>query len=128
MENINLMNDLDRVVRARHEIANHLMNIAETIKKAETEGENASGKLGLETESEQIGIVSKNLWKGTFRLVVLGDLKRGKSTFLNALIGENILPSDVNPCTAILTVLRYGPSKKVAVYFKDENTAPRAGF
>jgi GTPase SAR1 family protein len=128
MENINLMNDLDRVVRARHEIANHLMNIAETIKKAETEGENASGKLGLETESEQIGIVSKNLWKGTFRLVVLGDLKRGKSTFLNALIGENILPSDVNPCTAILTVLRYGPSKKVAVYFKDENPPQELDF
>ena len=128
MESNNLMNDLDRVVRARHEIANHLMNIAETINKAETEGENASGKLGLETESEQIGIVSKNLWKGVFRLVVLGDLKRGKSTFLNALIGENLLPSDVNPCTAILTVLRYGATKKVAVYFKDENPPQELDF
>ncbi|NEP42334.1 MAG: dynamin, partial [Okeania sp. SIO2H7] len=128
MENSNLMNDLDRVVRARHEIANHLMNIADIINKAETEGENASGKLGLDTESEQIGIVSKNLWKGVFRLVVLGDLKRGKSTFLNALIGENLLPSDVNPCTAILTVLRYGPDKKVVVYFKDETSPQELDF
>ncbi|MDY6807232.1 MAG: dynamin family protein [Cyanobacteriota bacterium] len=128
MENNNLMNDLDRVVRARHEIANHLMNIAETINKAETEGENVSGKLGLETESEHIGIVSKNLWKGVFRLVVLGDLKRGKSTFLNALIGENLLPSDVNPCTAILTVLRYGAEKKVTVYFTDENPPQELDF
>ena len=47
-------------------------------------------------------------------------MKRGKSTFLNALIGENILPSDVNPCTAILTFLRYGLEKKVTVYFNDE--------
>ena len=128
MENNNLINDLDRVVRARHEIANHLMNIAETINKAETEGENVSGKLGLETESEHIGIVSKNLWKGVFRLVVLGDLKRGKSTFLNALIGENLLPSDVNPCTAILTVLRYGQEKKVTVYFTDENPPQELDF
>ena len=54
-----------------------------------------------------------------FRLLVLGDMKRGKSTFLNALIGENLLPSDVNPCTALLTVLRYGAQKKVTVYFND---------
>jgi GTPase SAR1 family protein len=54
-----------------------------------------------------------------FRLLVLGDLKRGKSTFLNALIGEQILPSDVNPCTALLTVLRYGQEKQVIVHFKD---------
>ena len=128
MENTNLINDLDRVVRARHEVANHLMNIAETINKAESAGEKASGKLGLESESEQIGIVSKNLWKGVFRLLVLGDLKRGKSTFLNALIGENLLPSDVNPCTALLTVLRYGLERKVTVYFKDGKSPQELDF
>ena len=52
--------------------------------------------------------------------MVLGDMKQEKSTFLNALIGENILPSDVNPCTAILTILRYGLEKKVTVYFDDD--------
>ncbi|MEM0981595.1 MAG: dynamin family protein, partial [Cyanobacteria bacterium P01_H01_bin.58] len=45
--------------------------------------------------------------------------KRGKSTFLNALMGENLLPSDVNPCTALLTVLKYGAEKRVEIHFKD---------
>ncbi len=31
-------------------------------------------------------------------------MKRGKSTFINALLGEKLLPSDVNPCTALLTM------------------------
>ncbi len=46
-------------------------------------------------------------------------MKRGKSTFLNALIGKNLLPSDVNPCTAVLTILRFNQQKKVTVYFND---------
>lgn len=124
----NFLDDLERVVRTHHEIANHLSNIAETLNQADIEGEKASGKLGLERESEDINLVSNNLRKGVFRLLVLGDLKRGKSTFINALIGEKILPSDVNPCTALLTVLRYGSLKKVTVYFKDDREPEQLDF
>ena len=52
--------------------------------------------------------------------MIMGDLKRGKSTLLNALIGEMLLPSDVNPCTALLTILRYGPEKRVILHYKDQ--------
>ncbi len=52
-------------------------------------------------------------------------MKRGKSTFLNALLGEKLLPSDVNPCPAILTILHYGNNKQVKVYFND-GTPPQS--
>jgi replication fork clamp-binding protein CrfC len=55
-------------------------------------------------------------------------MKRGKSTFLNALIGENLLPSDVNPCTAILTILRYGAEKKVTIHFNDGKSPQQLDF
>jgi replication fork clamp-binding protein CrfC len=55
-------------------------------------------------------------------------MKRGKSTFMNALIGENLLPSDVNPCTALLTVLRFGSEKKVTVYFKEDRRPEQIDF
>ncbi len=122
------LNDLHRVARTRQEMANHLIKIAETFNQAELDGEKASGKLGLETESEDLTIASRNLRQGVFRLLVLGDMKRGKSTFLNALIGENLLPSDVNPCTALLTVLRYGSEKKVTIYFKEEKPPEQIDF
>jgi replication fork clamp-binding protein CrfC len=43
-------------------------------------------------------------------------------------LGENLLPSDVNPCTALLTVLRYGVSKNVTVYFKDGTEPEQLDF
>lgn len=44
----------------------------------------------------------------TFNLVVLGQFKRGKSTFINALLGANVLPTAIVPLTSVVTVLRYG--------------------
>ncbi|MFQ4140602.1 dynamin family protein [Chlorogloeopsis sp. ULAP02] len=122
------INDLERVVKVRQDVAIALEEIAETIDKAELVGEAASGKLSLERDIEDIKVVSKNLRQGVFRLLVLGDMKRGKSTFLNALIGEKILPSDVNPCTAVLTVLRYGAEKKVTVHFNDGKSPQNLDF
>ncbi|MEJ1932719.1 dynamin family protein, partial [Nostoc sp. NIES-2111] len=111
--------DLERVAQVRSEIAVSLQRLSQTISQAELAGDTSSGKLSLERDLEDISAASNNLKKGVFRLLVLGDMKRGKSTFLNALIGENLLPSDVNPCTAVLTVLRYGPEKKVTIHFND---------
>lgn len=119
VETDSFLNDLARFAQVRTEVAVCLGRISETITKAEADAKATSGGLGLETQVEDIQIASKNLRQGVFRLLVLGDMKRGKSTFLNALIGENLLPSDVNPCTAILTVLRYGSQKKVTVHFNN---------
>src|SRR4028118_134572 len=128
VETSNFLNDLERVAAVRREIADSLSNIATAINQSELAAAAASGKLGLESDSADINLASNNLRQGVFRLLVLGDMKRGKSTFLNALIGENLLPSDVNPCTALLTVLRYGALKKVTVYFKDGQSPEQIDF
>jgi replication fork clamp-binding protein CrfC len=128
VETDNFINDLERVAQARSEIAVCLNQIAQTINQAEMVGDSTSGKLSLERDIEDIQVASKNLRNGVFRLLVLGDMKRGKSTLLNALLGENFLPSDVNPCTAVLTVLRYGAEKKVTVFFNDRKTPQELDF
>ena len=114
-----LIDDLERVASSRADVAQCLGKMADILSESESVAEERSGKLGLEAHIEDLQLASKNLKSGVFRLLILGDMKRGKSTLLNALIGENLLPSDVNPCTALLTVLRYGPEKKVTVYFKE---------
>ena len=128
VETSNFLNDLERVAAVRREIADSLSNIATAINQSELAAAAASGKLGLESDSADINLASNNLRQGVFRLLVLGDMKRGKSTFLNALIGENLLPSDVNPCTALLTILRYGSEKKVTVYFNDGKIPKQLDF
>jgi GTPase SAR1 family protein/uncharacterized protein with HEPN domain len=122
------IHDLDKVAKARQEFSGYLSAISHTLTESEQVGETASGKLGLDSTIEDLELVSRNLGDGVFRLLVLGDMKRGKSTFLNALIGENILPTDVNPCTAVLTVLSYGQEKRVTVHFKDEREPEQLDF
>ncbi len=124
----NFMDDLEKVVQTRSSVSESLDKIVETIHQAEKSAEENSGKLSLERDIEDIKVVSKNLREGVFRLLVLGDMKRGKSTFLNALIGERLLPSDVNPCTAVLTILRYGAEKTVTVHFNDGKSPQQLDF
>jgi len=113
-------NDLDRVAEVRRQMANELETMIKVVTQSEEVGTEQSGQMGLAQTIEDMESASRNLRQGVFRLLVLGDMKRGKSTFLNALIGENLLPSDVNPCTALLTILRYGPEKKITVHFLDD--------
>jgi GTPase SAR1 family protein len=122
------LNDLDRIVKVRHQVAERLNAIATTLAQAESEGENLSGKLGLDREIERLIAESETLRQGVFRLLVLGDMKRGKSTFLNALLGQNLLPSDVNPCTALLTILKYGASEKVTIHYNDRKPPEEIDF
>ena len=44
--------------------------------------------------------------KDTFQLVIAGEFSRGKSTLINALLGDDILPSDPNPTTVMLNVIK----------------------
>lgn len=46
--------------------------------------------------------------EGRFFVACLGQFKRGKSTLINALLDEPILPCGVAPVTSVVTVVRYG--------------------
>jgi len=58
-----------------------------------------------------------------FHLAVLGQFKRGKSTLLNALLGEEALPVSVIPLTAIPTFVRAGDRRHVRVIFGNGNSS-----
>lgn len=52
-----------------------------------------------------------------FHVSVLGEFKRGKSTLLDALIGEPLLPTGVIPVTAVPTEISFGPPATAVVHF-----------
>ncbi len=56
---------------------------------------------------------------GRFHLAVLGQFKCGKSTLLNALTGDPVLPVGVVPLTAAPTFIQYGQSRAVRVIYRD---------
>ena len=55
----------------------------------------------------------------TFIVTVLGEFKRGKSTLLNALLAQDLLPHDVTPTTAAICVLRYSNERSLVVHWAD---------
>ena len=63
--------------------------------------------------------LSQRFSEGRFHLAVLGQIKRGKSTLLNALTGEPVLPVGVVPLTAAPTFIQFGVVPKISVRYRD---------
>ena len=49
------------------------------------------------------------------RVAIAGKVKAGKSTLLNALVGEQVAPTDAGECTRVVTWYRDGPSPRITV-------------
>ena len=61
----------------------------------------------------------ERLINDTFRVLVLGEFKRGKSTFINAMLGEEVLPAFATPCTAVINEVKWGNEKKACLHFRN---------
>jgi len=77
------------------------------------------GELGLNPEAKKLASRAQQVRDDRFRVLVVGEFKRGKSTLLNALLGDDILPRKVAECTAVLTLIQYGDQPQVRVTFTD---------
>ena len=54
-----------------------------------------------------------------FNLMVAGEAKSGKSTFINAYLGFDILPMDVMQCTSSIIEIKYGEEFKLVATYAD---------
>jgi len=54
-------------------------------------------------------------------LVIMGQFKTGKSTFINSILGQQLLTMDVTPATAAVTRLSYGEEEKLIAHFHDRS-------
>jgi small GTP-binding protein len=61
--------------------------------------------------------LSDKLTNNRFNLAVLGQTKRGKSSFINALLGERVLPTGVLPLTSVITRVTYGTKPAAEILY-----------
>ncbi|WP_297005377.1 dynamin family protein [Prevotella sp.] len=52
-------------------------------------------------------------------ILICGEFKRGKSTFVNALIGRKVCPTDTDICTSTVTCIKYGEKVKATRLYGD---------
>lgn len=62
--------------------------------------------------------------EGPLRVAIAGRVKAGKSTLLNALVGERLAPTDAGECTKLVTVYQRGAGYEVVARRHDGTTRP----
>lgn len=65
----------------------------------------------------QIEDLHSRLAHGRLHLAVVGEFNRGKSTFINALVGQQLLPTSVLPITAVPTRIIFGQELSCTIHF-----------
>jgi ribosome biogenesis GTPase A len=65
-----------------------------------------------------LAALSAKLMSNRFSLAVLGQMKRGKSSFINALLGAELLPTGILPLTSVITTVRYRSVSSAYITYK----------
>jgi len=68
-----------------------------------------------ETESSAILRERLAVLQSVALIVIVGEIKSGKSSFVNALLGENVCEVAPDPCTAVIQELVYGEERSKTV-------------
>lgn len=76
---------------------------------------NQNGRLSL----GKVGAIRDKIADEKLKILVAGQFKTGKSTLLNAMLGDDVLPADVLPCTAVITEIEYGARPAAELYFRE---------
>lgn len=75
-------------------------------------------ELNMEAASKNLCALARKVSDDTFKVLVMGTFKNGKSTFINSLLGESVLPAYSLPCTAVINEVKYADKKSAVLYFK----------
>src|SRR5688572_32209398 len=86
------MTFLEHHKQAKHEIVGRFTQLADVAERV--------GMVTLARDIRSTRI--PKLEAERFHLVVLGEFNHGKSTFVNALLGSEILPTGITPTTATI--------------------------
>ena len=122
--------ELQSVVRAldRALAAGQAGDIDERLKRLERAGEDVSILASLERTIDEQGLVEfrpaldtalARLEDQRFEVAGFGRVSAGKSSLLNHLMGQAVLPVGVTPITAVPTRVTYGATASVDVEFAD---------
>ena len=87
------------------------------VRKAESAG-------NLPSLPEELEPLSNCLGKSDFTLVVSGEVNRGKSTFINAIIGQDILPTFDKETTSQVFKIKNAKEKSFSVVLEDGTQLP----
>ncbi|KNB53843.1 dynamin family protein [Streptomyces caatingaensis] len=72
--------------------------------------------VNVEANTERLRVIQERVESDTFKVMFVGEFKRGKSTVINALLGAEVLPTDILPCTAIVNEVKWGAERRARLH------------
>lgn len=72
-----------------------------------------------EGEVEQLSRMWELVSSNSVSVLICGEFKRGKSSFINAFLGEELCPTDAGIATSVVSIIKYGKERKVTRYYDD---------
>lgn len=75
-----------------------------------------------ENDREYLNYLINKLKTDSVNFAVIGQFKRGKSSFINSILGADILPSAVLPLTSVITIVKYKKKFSAKIFFHDGST------
>jgi GTPase SAR1 family protein len=80
--------------------------------------------LGQHAQKLHLSQIYNKVSSDQFKVMVLGTFKNGKSTFINALLGEAVLPAFAVPCTAVINEVKWAKEKSAVLHFRNPLPKP----
>lgn len=74
-----------------------------------------------ESDIEQLSKMMAAVSSDSVSALVCGEFKRGKSSFINAFLGEDLCPTDAGIATSVVSIIKYGKERKVTRLYGDIN-------
>lgn len=98
----------------REQVLDHAARFLELARDAKSDASIA--RIGGRVDAYRLGL---------FRLVVMGEVKKGKSSFINALLGiPDLLPTSNDVATSTVFKILYGPERKVLAFHYPPDDSP----
>lgn len=99
---------------------NEVLSSYDTVEELITELRDYAEKINLPDPTEHLGTLladirgkAEKVKADRFNIMIAGESKSGKSTFINAYLGVELLPMDVKQCTSSIVEIKYGEAFSV---------------
>lgn len=76
-------------------------------------------RLNMDKYQENLDVLQGKVHNDSFKIMVVGTFKNGKSTFINSFLGDEVLPAYSIPCTAVINEVKYGEEKRAILHFRN---------
>lgn len=113
---------------------NEVLASYDTVEALVAELQSYAKKIGLPDPTERLQNLLKDIRskaekvkEDRFNIMIAGESKSGKSTFINAYLGVELLPMDVKQCTSAIVEIKWGEVFSVRATYADGRTEEISG-